>query len=149
MYYYSCREKLTKSLFSFSEEMLLALVNMIYQISWVWPYLSVALFILFFVFFIQWYFSPRRNVRVDCWFCQSKTKVPRAYSNDWMCSACNQYNGFNKDGGYSKPVPGQASNGAPIPRLCRSERSLANFSSHSDILCRSCAANQQLKVRYL
>ena len=127
--------------------MVLKVVEAISVASCNWAYLLLLLFILFTGLLIRWYASPRRKIRVECWFCQTKTKVPRSYANDWMCSECKQYNGFSKDGGYRKPVPGQVSNGPPA-RFCRLSPPV-NFSSHSNILCRSCTANQQLKVSFV
>lgn len=125
--------------------MLLDTLRVLQDLSLIWPCFAFAVVVSVIGIYIRWYISPNRKVAVECWFCQTKTKVPRAYCNDWMCSECKQYNGFNNDGDYRKPVPGQMSNGT-ASRFCRSNQTVENFSSHSNVFCRSCAANQQLKV---
>ncbi|NXI45603.1 TM201 protein, partial [Galbula dea] len=47
------------------------------------------------------------HVRVNCWFCNQDTVVPYGNRNCWDCPNCEQYNGFQENGDYNKPIPAQ------------------------------------------
>ena len=45
------------------------------------------------------------QTKVSCWFCNEESSVFVLNKNAWTCDKCGQYNGFNKDGDYNKPIP--------------------------------------------
>ncbi|NXH23221.1 TM201 protein, partial [Bucco capensis] len=47
------------------------------------------------------------HVTVNCWFCNQDTVVPYGNRNCWDCPNCEQYNGFQENGDYNKPIPAQ------------------------------------------
>ncbi|XP_074655173.1 uncharacterized protein LOC141908845 [Tubulanus polymorphus] len=102
---------------------------------------------LIYVTFIR----PRRQVEVNCWFCQEDTTVLYSNINSWNCPSCNQYNGFTEDGDYNRPIMAQfkeftSVNHQSPPSSCRSSD---KFSTCAKKLCHSCNQKQTLKVRQL
>ncbi|XP_018572830.1 uncharacterized protein LOC108912146 [Anoplophora glabripennis] len=85
-------------------------------------------------------------VSVNCWFCNSWTKVIFADRNSFYCPFCLQYNGFNKDGGYNKVIEEQFNTSLNKPH-CKTVEKSGTFSSNG--LCAYCNNNQQLKIRQL
>ncbi|XP_053137064.1 transmembrane protein 201 isoform X2 [Hemicordylus capensis] len=47
------------------------------------------------------------HTTVNCWFCNQDTVVPYGNHNCWDCPNCEQYNGFQENGDYNKPIPAQ------------------------------------------
>ncbi|XP_034294766.1 transmembrane protein 201 [Pantherophis guttatus] len=47
------------------------------------------------------------HTTVNCWFCNQDTVVPYGNRNCWDCPNCEQYNGFEENGDYNKPIPAQ------------------------------------------
>ncbi|XP_078463893.1 transmembrane protein 201 [Lampetra planeri] len=106
-----------------------------------------------------------KNVLVNCWFCNENTTVPYGNQNCWDCPHCEQYNGFREDGDYNKPIPAQHSeylnHGTPTGGAWEATRSsggagagssgsvVQQWVSSRHLLCRRCAANQQLKIRQI
>ncbi|VDM73510.1 unnamed protein product, partial [Strongylus vulgaris] len=52
-------------------------------------------------------FRSHIPTKVNCWFCQHDQRVPYDQRNSFICSSCEQYNGFDASGGYNRKVPGQ------------------------------------------
>ncbi|WAR15193.1 TM201-like protein, partial [Mya arenaria] len=88
---------------------------------------------------------PRFPARVNCWFCGVKSSVPYSNRNSWDCSKCEQYNGFDKDGNYNKPILAQYDEKLNRPFKCKE----AEFLGGHDLLCDRCSQNQLLKVKQL
>lgn len=50
---------------------------------------------------------PKFKVGVNCWFCNGNFQIDFGAKNGWNCPGCQQYNGFDTDGGYNKEIPEQ------------------------------------------
>ncbi|CDW57103.1 transmembrane protein 201 [Trichuris trichiura] len=48
-----------------------------------------------------WLWTPWK---VQCWFCHAFSRVKWRSRNSWVCPKCEQYNGFDRDGDYNKPI---------------------------------------------
>ncbi|KAL4648432.1 transmembrane protein 201-like [Arapaima gigas] len=93
------------------------------------------------------------HVRVNCWFCSQDTEVPYGNRNCWDCPNCEQYNGFQENGDYNKPIPAQytehLNHGVSAgPFQAETSRSLQWVSSQM-LLCKKCNHNQTLKIKQL
>lgn len=66
-------------------------------------------------------------------------KVSYSQRNSFICSSCQQYNGFDENGDYNKIIPDQHDT---------SDLVLAN-SCNSNGLCKNCNENQQRKILQL
>ncbi|XP_064459599.1 uncharacterized protein LOC135369932 [Ornithodoros turicata] len=94
---------------------------------------------------------PYFSVTVKCWFCGKKTVVPYGNINCWDCPECEQYNGFQEDGDYNKPIPSQYDESLNF--ACAG----GHYDSCSDGLhlesenglCPTCNYNQLVKIRLL
>ncbi|KAJ3625674.1 hypothetical protein MTP99_016224 [Tenebrio molitor] len=94
------------------------------------------------VFIATLYLRIRRKfpISVNCWFCNSWTKVPYDDRNSFDCPHCSQYNGFAKDGGYNKIIPEQHD------ELMNKSTRMKTKKTVSNGLCVLCNNNQQLKI---
>ena len=90
------------------------------------------------------YRAARRRfpVAVNCWFCGADARVAYDDANAWTCPQCEQYNGFDKDGGYNKEMD-FVDDGSKRYAV---ERAVA---TKSNGLCHTCNLNQDLKVTQL
>ncbi|XP_069774517.1 transmembrane protein 201 isoform X2 [Narcine bancroftii] len=93
------------------------------------------------------------HVKVNCWFCSQDTTVPYGNRNCWDCPNCEQYNGFQENGDYNKPIPAQY-----MEHLNHMVTSWATPSQTSKIqqwpngqilFCKKCNNNQPLKIKQL
>ncbi|XP_078094842.1 transmembrane protein 201-like isoform X1 [Mustelus asterias] len=93
------------------------------------------------------------HVKVNCWFCSQDTTVPYGNRNCWDCPNCEQYNGFQENGDYNKPIPAQY-----MEHLNHMVTSWATPSQASKIqqwpngqilFCKKCNNNQPLKIKQL
>lgn len=91
------------------------------------------------------YVRPLYPVKVNCWFCSTDAVVPYGNKNCWDCPACQQYNGFNEDGDYNKPIPTQYNGDLNHPVSCAQ----GDYISNNDVLCEKCSRNQLLKTKQL
>ncbi|MBN3326181.1 TM201 protein, partial [Atractosteus spatula] len=93
------------------------------------------------------------HVQVNCWFCSQDTVVPYGNRNCWDCPNCEQYNGFQENGDYNKPIPAQymehlnhgVSAGLPVPQTPKT----LQFVNCQMLLCKKCNNNQTLKIKQL
>ncbi|XP_051946715.1 transmembrane protein 201-like isoform X2 [Xyrauchen texanus] len=91
------------------------------------------------------------HVKVNCWFCNQDTVVPYGNRNCWDCPYCDQYNGFQENGDYNKPIPAQFMEhlnhgiSASVPE---SPKTL-QWVNCQMLLCRKCNNNQALKIKQL
>uniref|UniRef100_A0A1B6CP90 Ima1 N-terminal domain-containing protein n=1 Tax=Clastoptera arizonana TaxID=38151 RepID=A0A1B6CP90_9HEMI len=90
------------------------------------------------------FFLPKR---VNCWFCNKNTSVPYKYKDSWKCPCCEQYNGFESDGGYNRIIPAQYHESLNKPLLLRS--CTKKVSREPNELCKYCSINQELKLAQL
>ncbi|XP_061114978.1 transmembrane protein 201-like isoform X1 [Conger conger] len=93
------------------------------------------------------------HVNVNCWFCDQDTEVPYGNRNCWDCPYCDQYNGFQENGDYNKPIPAQylehLNHGvSPGFSLHESPRRPQRVNGQL-LLCKKCNNNQTLKIRQL
>ncbi|XP_044754485.1 uncharacterized protein LOC123313601 [Coccinella septempunctata] len=102
----------------------------------------VALFSMFTLLAVKIYFKIRRcfPISVNCWFCNTWTRVPYDNQNCFDCPSCLQYNGFTEDGGYNKVIEAQH-------KFIKTPKSKSHRNSNG--LCTSCNHNQQLKISQL
>ncbi|XP_030876215.1 transmembrane protein 201-like [Leptonychotes weddellii] len=90
---------------------------------------------------------------VNCWFCNQDTVVPYGNRNCWDCPHCEQYNGFQENGDYNKPIPAQylehlnhVVSSAPRPRAPAQPQ---QWVSSQVLLCRRCSHHQTTKIKQL
>ncbi|XP_038161907.1 transmembrane protein 201 [Cyprinodon tularosa] len=90
---------------------------------------------------------------VNCWFCNQNTVVPYGNRNCWDCPNCDQYNGFQENGDYNKPIPAQYMehlNHGVSGSLPSSETpKTLQFVNCQMLLCRKCNNNQTAKIKQL
>ncbi|XP_047462407.1 transmembrane protein 201 [Mugil cephalus] len=93
------------------------------------------------------------HANVNCWFCNQNTVVPYGNRNCWDCPNCDQYNGFQENGDYNKPIPAQYMEhlnhgisgslpSAEIPKTLQ-------WVNCQMLLCRKCNNNQSAKIKQL
>lgn len=93
------------------------------------------------------------HANVNCWFCNQNTVVPYGNRNCWDCPTCDQYNGFQENGDYNKPIPAQymehlnhgVSGGLPSSEPPKT----LQWVNCQMLLCRKCNNNQSLKIKQL
>ncbi|XP_036855738.2 transmembrane protein 201 isoform X4 [Manis javanica] len=90
---------------------------------------------------------------VNCWFCNHDTVVPYGNRNCWDCPHCEQYNGFQENGDYNKPIPAQylehlnhVVSSTPSPCAPAQPR---QWVSSQVLLCRRCSHHQTTKIKQL
>ncbi|KAK6617866.1 hypothetical protein RUM43_014095 [Polyplax serrata] len=90
-------------------------------------------------------------IKVNCWFCCTDVKVPYELYNNWDCPSCQQYNGFNKDGGYNKVIKEQFNSKLNNTYFNKSKKkkTTAIKSEKTNGFCKLCNINQQLKIQQL
>ncbi|XP_028714283.1 transmembrane protein 201 isoform X1 [Peromyscus leucopus] len=96
--------------------------------------------------------KPTHTV-VNCWFCSQDTLVPYGNRNCWDCPHCEQYNGFQENGDYNKPIPAQylehlnhVVSSVPSPRDPAQPQ---QWVSSQVLLCRRCSHHQTTKIKQL
>ncbi|XP_069466123.1 transmembrane protein 201 isoform X2 [Ambystoma mexicanum] len=93
------------------------------------------------------------HVQVNCWFCNQDTVVPYGNRNCWDCPNCEQYNGFQENGDYNKPIPAQFMEN--LNHVVSGETSFCDVAKPQQwvnshlLLCKKCCNNQTAKVRQL
>ncbi|KAM4702893.1 transmembrane protein 201-like [Rhinophrynus dorsalis] len=92
------------------------------------------------------------HVNVNCWFCNQNTLVPYGNRNCWDCPNCEQYNGFQENGDYNKPIPAQHSE--HLNHVVSGWRHISNIKSQQwvncqTLLCKKCNNNQTTKIKQL
>ncbi|XP_004385196.1 transmembrane protein 201 [Trichechus manatus latirostris] len=90
---------------------------------------------------------------VNCWFCNQDTVVPYGNRNCWDCPHCEQYNGFQENGDYNKPIPAQylehlnhVVSSTPSPRDLTQPQ---QWVSSQVLLCKRCSHHQTTKIKQL
>ncbi|KAM9828390.1 transmembrane protein 201 isoform 1-T1 [Syngnathus typhle] len=93
------------------------------------------------------------NATVNCWFCNQDTVVPYGNRNCWDCPSCDQYNGFQDNGDYNKPIPAQYTEDlnhgvfGSIPTQVT--LGTMQWVNSKMLLCRKCNHNQSTKIKLL
>lgn len=91
------------------------------------------------------------HLQVNCWFCNQDTVVPYGNRNCWDCPYCEQYNGFQENGDYNKPIPAQYMEhlnhgvSAGVPETPKT----LQWVNCQMLLCKKCNNNQTLKIKQL
>nr|XP_054503805.1 transmembrane protein 201 [Agelaius phoeniceus] len=93
------------------------------------------------------------HVTVNCWFCNQDTVVPYGNRNCWDCPNCEQYNGFQENGDYNKPIPAQYMEHlnhvvSGSPTFCDPTKPQQWVSSQI-LLCKKCNNHQTMKIKQL
>uniref|UniRef100_A0A8C3RA34 Transmembrane protein 201 n=1 Tax=Cyanoderma ruficeps TaxID=181631 RepID=A0A8C3RA34_9PASS len=93
------------------------------------------------------------HVTVNCWFCSQDTVVPYGNRNCWDCPNCEQYNGFQENGDYNKPIPAQYMEHlnhvvSGSPTFCDPAKPQQWVSSQI-LLCKKCNNHQTMKIKQL
>ncbi|XP_068589360.1 transmembrane protein 201 [Cebidichthys violaceus] len=88
---------------------------------------------------------------VNCWFCNQNSVVPFGNRNCWDCPSCDQYNGFQENGDYNKPIPAQYMEhlnhgvSGSLPSTAKPQQAV----NSQMLLCRKCTKNQTVVVKQL
>ncbi|XP_053547413.1 transmembrane protein 201 isoform X2 [Bombina bombina] len=93
------------------------------------------------------------HVQVNCWFCNQNTVVPYGNRNCWDCPTCEQYNGFQENGDYNKPIPAQHSEhlnhgvfgGSSFGEVAKPQQ----WVNCQMLLCKKCNNNQTTKIKQM
>ncbi|KAL6119806.1 tmem201 [Pungitius sinensis] len=88
---------------------------------------------------------------VNCWFCNQNSVVPFGNRNCWDCPSCDQYNGFQENGDYNKPIPAQYMEhlnhgvSGSLPSTTNTQQGVTS----QMLLCRKCIKNQTVVIKQL
>ncbi|XP_062871309.1 transmembrane protein 201 [Trichomycterus rosablanca] len=92
-------------------------------------------------------------VKVNCWFCNQDTDVPYGNRNCWDCPNCDQYNGFQENGDYNKPIPAQymehLNHGVSADVPVSEKSKTLQWVNCQMLLCKKCNTNQTVKIKQL
>nr|XP_046252760.1 transmembrane protein 201 [Scatophagus argus] len=93
------------------------------------------------------------HAHVNCWFCSQDTVVPYGNRNCWDCPNCDQYNGFQENGDYNKPIPAQymehLNHGVSGVLPSSDAPKTLQWVNCQMLLCRKCNNNQSVKIKQL
>ncbi|XP_069545089.1 transmembrane protein 201 [Brachyistius frenatus] len=93
------------------------------------------------------------HASVNCWFCNQNTVVPYGNRNCWDCPNCDQYNGFQENGDYNKPIPAQymehLNHGVSGSLPSSESPKTLQWVNCQMLLCRKCNNNQSAKIKQL
>ncbi|XP_056456317.1 transmembrane protein 201 isoform X2 [Gadus chalcogrammus] len=93
------------------------------------------------------------HANVNCWFCSQSTVVPYGNRNCWDCPTCEQYNGFQENGDYNKPIPAQylenLNHGVSASLPPSDPPQTLQWVNTQMLLCRKCNNNQSSKIKQL
>lgn len=93
------------------------------------------------------------NANVNCWFCNQDTVVPYGNRNCWDCPNCDQYNGFQDNGDYNKPIPAQymedLNHGVSGSLPSAVPPNTLQWVNSQMLLCKKCNKNQSAKIKQL
>ncbi|CAJ0587085.1 unnamed protein product, partial [Mesorhabditis spiculigera] len=92
-------------------------------------------------------FRQYYGCKVNCWFCNTDTRVSWSQKNAFVCPTCDQYNGFTAEGDYNRRVPGQYRplTRQPSKNFC-ANRAAEAHSLNDNILCAECNHKQTIIV---
>lgn len=88
-------------------------------------------------------------ITVNCWFCNKYEKLAYETRNSFICSRCEQYNGFLQDGDYNRKIPEMYYTKLnPITNCVFSEENVYALKKTNG-LCYNCNRNQELMILQL
>lgn len=110
------------------------------------PLVLAPITITLFCYYVFIYVRKFYPIYVNCWFCNANFKVPFEDRLEYSCIECGQFNGFKKDGSYSKSIPEQHDQ-----RYNRAIFSVVqeDFKENKNGLCNKCNIIQEMKVKQL
>ncbi|CAK9814469.1 Transmembrane protein 201 homolog [Anthophora plagiata] len=114
------------------------------------PIFSIILLISVIIITVFQKLKVKWPVKVNCWFCNTNTKIWRQQLNWWMCPCCEQYNGFSKNGDYTYNIPEQykiPSN--EIKKYCTTNQDTTPSKIANNGLCKQCNMNESIKISKL
>uniref|UniRef100_A0A336KDR3 CSON004488 protein n=1 Tax=Culicoides sonorensis TaxID=179676 RepID=A0A336KDR3_CULSO len=113
------------------------------------PFISLLLVGILSIAKILLFIRRKFPITVNCWFCNKYEKLPYDSRNSFICSGCQQYNGFTKDGDYNRPIPEMFySKLNPVTNCVFSEENVYALKK-SNGLCYNCNRNQELMILQL
>ncbi|XP_032087769.1 transmembrane protein 201 [Thamnophis elegans] len=93
------------------------------------------------------------HTTVNCWFCNQDTVVPYGNRNCWDCPNCEQYNGFEENGDYNKPIPAQymenLNHVVSGAEAFYDRTKPQQWVSSQVLLCKKCNNHQTVKIKQL
>lgn len=95
------------------------------------------------------FFYPSRKrfpITVNCWFCNANTRVPYNNRNSFVCSSCQQFNGFTESGDYNREIPEQHYSKLNASNNFYCQRADSTLSPSMNGLCEGCNRNQEMKI---
>lgn len=103
------------------------------------------IFVSNFINFVVFSCRKRFPITVNCWFCNFNTRVPYNNQNSFVCSSCQQFNGFDENGDYNKEIPEQHYSKLNASNALYCQKSVLRVHSTNG-LCEACNRNQEMKV---
>lgn len=87
-------------------------------------------------------------MKVNCWFCNANSSVPYENYNSFVCTKCDQYNGFSDDGDYNREIPEQhqLKLNLKTTTYCQRIDQRLLLTNGNNGLCETCNRNQEMKV---
>lgn len=82
---------------------------------------------------------------MNCWFCNSNTRVPYNQRDSFNCPKCLQYNGFSEDGDYNREISEQHYSKLNTSNTRYCQKTDARLPSTNG-LCEGCNRNQEMKI---
>ncbi|XP_025423896.1 uncharacterized protein LOC112693165 isoform X2 [Sipha flava] len=132
------------ALFSIVSDYITNYVNFINEkpLSFVLAPLTLTIFCYYIYVYIRKFYP----IYVNCWFCNANFKVAFEDRFEYTCIECEQFNGFKKDGSYSKIIPEQHDQ-----RLNRTVFTVIqnNVKESKNGLCHTCNIIQEMKIKQL
>ncbi|XP_014205261.1 uncharacterized protein LOC106637117 [Copidosoma floridanum] len=110
------------------------------------PIISVSVLTLVMCITIYFKLRNRWPVKVNCWFCNVNSKVPRWTLDWWLCNYCHQYNGFSKDGDYNYEISEQSGSTGKNSKYSESFCERKSYSSNQNKLCNKCIKMEEQKL---
>lgn len=98
---------------------------------------------------MYFFFNRKRfPISVNCWFCNSNTRVPFNNRDSFNCPTCRQYNGFTSDGDYNKEISEQHYSKLNTSNNVYCQRTDTRLHSMHSVngLCEGCNRNQEMKI---
>lgn len=85
---------------------------------------------------------------MNCWFCNSNTRVPFINRDSFNCPTCRQYNGFTSDGDYNKEILEQHYSKLNTSNNVYCQRTDTGLHLMHSVngLCDGCNRNQEMKI---
>jgi len=92
--------------------------------------------------------TGRELKNVNCWFCNTDQVVEAYKADGFVCSVCDQYNGFTNDGDYNQVLPEQhytSLNDQKFRQIAK--QNTKKYKKTTESLCDKCNSEQWMKLR--